>query len=115
MTYGFQQLLESWIGSQRLEARIVSSQEGIVDKATIDCDGEPMKRARGHAGSRVAFRKKPRKDVARVRYRFDVGRYSRQRVVPLTEKGMREELRDTRRDRFRSVCENPSNTVATAS
>ena len=34
LTYGFQQLLEPWIGSQRLEARIVSSQEEIVDKAT---------------------------------------------------------------------------------
>jgi hypothetical protein len=93
--YGLQQLLESWIAPQSLETRIVSSQEGMVDKATIDCDCKPMNRALRDASHRVALCKKPRKDVARCRNRLDLGCHSRQRVGLTAAKSMHKELRET--------------------
>jgi hypothetical protein len=99
LTYGFQQLLEPWIGSQRFEARIVSSQEGIVDVSTIDGHRESMHRLIRVASHRVTLRKKPRKDVARGRTRFHVRRHNWQRLALTLERGMGKEPRETCRDR----------------
>ena len=97
-TYRLQQLLELWLAPHWLEARIVSSQKRIIDVATIDGDREPVDRALRHAGHRVALRKKPRKDVARHRDRFDFRCHRRQRVLLTVGKRMRQELREAGRD-----------------